>query len=223
MKLLIVAATEVEIAPLLEVLHADWSHKPDGRFFQGNCEVEIGISGIGMHRMSYLLGSTFAISKPDLCINAGIAGAFPGKAEIGEVVHVVSERIVDLGAEDSDGAFLTPGDLGLTEDLSSISDLVNSGAGKYQFLRTVSGITANTTHGHEPSIDTLLKTYDPDVESMEGGAFFYCCLKSKVPFIEIRAISNIVATRNREAWNIPHAVGNLTLELQPILQFFSGV
>jgi nucleoside phosphorylase len=58
---------------------------------------------------------------------------------------------------------------------------------------------------------------------MEGGAFFYCCLKSKVPFIEIRAISNIVATRNREAWNIPLAVGNLTLELQPILQFFSGV
>jgi futalosine hydrolase len=219
---LIVYANQAEIAPLLTFLNTHWSRTPEGSYFYGSCVVDIVITGVGMHKMSYSIGSAFATSKPDLCVNAGIAGAFPGKAEIGEVVHVISEVIVDLGAEDADGSFIALKDLVLDDNPDHDQNLVNQDAGQYQFLRAVRGITANTAHGYQPSIDALIKRYDPEVESMEGGAFFYCCLKAKVPFIEIRAISNIVTARDRDTWDIPSAVNQLSVELQTICQFFAG-
>ena len=37
---------------------------------------------------------------------------------------------------------------------------------------------------------------------MEGAAFFYVCLKEKVNFFQIRAISNFVEKRNKKNWEI---------------------
>jgi futalosine hydrolase len=178
------------------------------------------ITGVGMHRMSYALGRTFAKGTPDFCVNAGIAGAFPGKAALGEVVHVSTEVIADLGAEDQDGSLLTTQTLGMEEDISCSTGLINRTAGRYSFLRTVKGITTNTAHGYDPSIRKLIAAWDPDVETQEGGAFFYCCLKESVPFIEVRAISNFVEPRNRESWNIPLAVKNLNGQLIELMNFF---
>jgi len=222
MNLLIVSATEQEIAPFLRHLKASWSRTPEGKFFIGNCVVEILITGVGMHRMSYALGRSLLSGTFDLSINAGIAGAFPGKAEPGEVVHVISEIFADLGAEDTDGSFLSLADLSLDEDIPTAGEIRNSDAAKYHFLRPVHGITVNTTHGYTPSIEALVKRYDPDVESMEGGAFFYCCMKSNIPFIEIRSISNIVSQRDRSTWDIPLAVDNLCNELEHLSAFFAG-
>jgi futalosine hydrolase len=44
---------------------------------------------------------------------------------------------------------------------------------------------------------------------MEGAAFMCACLISHVPFAQIRAVSNIVEKRNRKAWNVREAIGNL--------------
>jgi len=44
---------------------------------------------------------------------------------------------------------------------------------------------------------------------MEGAAFHYACLKEKVPYAEIRSISNYVEKRDRSKWNIPLAIKNL--------------
>jgi len=45
----------------------------------------------------------------------------------------------------------------------------------------------------------------------------------KVPFLEIRAISNYVDIRNTEKWDIPTAVENLTNELFRFLRKFAIV
>jgi futalosine hydrolase len=37
---------------------------------------------------------------------------------------------------------------------------------------------------------------------MEGAAFFYVCLMEKVPFIELRAVSNEVGERDKSQWDI---------------------
>jgi futalosine hydrolase len=52
---------------------------------------------------------------------------------------------------------------------------------------------------------------------MEGAAFFYACLAAKVPFVEIRSISNRMEPRNRDAWDLPLAVRNLNEVLVGIL------
>jgi futalosine hydrolase len=44
---------------------------------------------------------------------------------------------------------------------------------------------------------------------MEGAAVFYVCQMEKIPFLQLRAISNRVEKRNRNAWNIPLPLENL--------------
>jgi len=50
---------------------------------------------------------------------------------------------------------------------------------------------------------------DPVTESMEGAAFFYACKQAGVPCLQIRAVSNYVEKRNRDAWQIGLAIKNL--------------
>jgi futalosine hydrolase len=51
---------------------------------------------------------------------------------------------------------------------------------------------------------------------MEGAAFFYICARESIPFVSIRAISNMVERRDRKKWNIPLAVDNLAIKLDHI-------
>ena len=97
--------------------------------------------------------------------------------------------------------------------------LLNPGAELVQFLPIASGITVNKAHGTDDSIAKCRKKYPAaQVESMEGAAFFYACLRADLPFVEIRAISNYVEPRNREAWNIPLAIQNLNQVVKEMLQ-----
>jgi len=49
------------------------------------------------------------------------------------------------------------------------------------------------------------------VESMEGAAFMSTCLIHKVPFAQVRAVSNLVERRNRESWKMAEAIHNLAV------------
>ena len=85
-------------------------------------------------------------------------------------------------------------------------------------LPAVNGITVNTVHGRDASIDDVRRRLAPAVESMEGAAFMYACLVHGLPFAQVRAVSNIVERRNRAAWNIPGAVLSLAETARRILE-----
>src|SRR5687768_14830741 len=89
MKVLVAAATEAEIKPLLNWL-AD-TQAPG---------VEVLITGIGMAATAYSLGRRFANNRPEVAIQAGIAGSFRHERPLGEVALVAREVFGDLGAED---------------------------------------------------------------------------------------------------------------------------
>ena len=76
-------------------------------------------------------------------------------------------------------------------------------------LKQVRAITVNKVHGNEESIMKTKMQFSPQIESMEGAAVFYVCLKTNTNCIQIRTISNYVERRNREAWNMPLALINL--------------
>jgi futalosine hydrolase len=44
---------------------------------------------------------------------------------------------------------------------------------------------------------------------MEGAAFMSACLMHKVQFAQVRAVSNLVERRNRDAWKLDVAIRNL--------------
>ena len=73
-------------------------------------------------------------------------------------------------------------------------------------LPAVAAITVNTVHGDEASIAAVVARLNPQVESMEGAGFMHSCLIHKVPFAQVRAVSNMVERRNRDAWRMPVAI-----------------
>jgi futalosine hydrolase len=77
-------------------------------------------------------------------------------------------------------------------------------------LIPVKAVTVNTLHGSKESIKRVKEKFNPEIETMDGAAFFYVCLSEKVPFLQIRAISNFVEIHRIENWNIPLAIDNLT-------------
>ena len=190
MKILIVAATKFEIEPLIERFGA--INTNGSRVFSRNYkehELDFLITGIGMVATAYHTGKVLNESY-DAAINIGICGSFSRNIEIGSVVNVYDDRFSELGAED-DGDILTLEELNLT---------------------------VNTSHGNEDSIKKVYNKFHPYTESMEGAAFMFVCEQENIPYVQIRAVSNYVEKRNREAWNIPLAIVNLNKQVFEIIE-----
>ena len=223
MKILIVAATPFEIAPLSQHLEEQFiAHEVD-TYTKGELTIEILITGVGLVNTTYKLTKRLTLEDYNLIINAGIAGAINRKLEIGAVVQVISEQFGDLGVEEADGRFSSIHSLGLIEaNEAPFQDgkLLNSHAEQFSFLPKASAISVNKVHGFEASITQLKTNFDVDIESMEGAAFFLVCLQEKVPFLQIRSISNYVEPRNRDNWNIPLAIEQLNKVLLEMLGMF---
>ncbi len=224
MKILIVAATRFEVRPLADKFAYVQKEDDSLAHYQfRNNKVDILITGMGMTPMAYYLGKQLPGSNYDVVINAGICGSFSDVLPIGKVVNVTEECFCELGAEDN-GQFRSLFELGLMdpdEPPFRSGKLLNNSTPKGSVLRKldrVRGITANTIHGHPETIRKIRELFHPDVESMEGAAFFYACLTSSVPFHQVRSISNFVEERDKSKWDIPMALANLNKALFDIVK-----
>ncbi len=174
------------------------------------------VTGVGMTNTALHLGKYFgAGNRPDLAINIGLAGSFFKDIRIKQVVNVTSDLFSELGAEDGE-EFLPVDELGFGNAVViPLQPFKNSVIEK---LPIVHGITVNTVHGEEKSIERIFERHHPFVESMEGAAFFAACNEFNIPCIQLRAISNYVERRDKSKWDIPGALKNLHLKTQEILQ-----
>lgn len=219
MKLLIVAATSFEIAPLIQHLQANYEQLTPQQFKKGGLEIHLLVTGVGQMLTAFWLGQKLQANHYDLLLNVGVAGCFRRDIALGTVVHVITERFGDLGAEDKDGAFLDIHDMGLiaaNEFPFQDGKLLNPTT-DFDFLPKVHGLTVNKVHGSQSSIDRVVQYYQADVESMEGAAFFYAALQVRQPFLQIRALSNYVEPRNRKAWQLELAIQNLNAVILEML------
>lgn len=203
MKILVCAATEMEL--------------PDSiRQFP---EVEVLIHGVGATQAAYFLGIYLAKNKPDWAIQIGIAGSYDYHIQIGDVVKIINDRFVDLGSEDKDGNLLHMSDLPFTTETNPFTtkEIVNDHdilASEYHKVRA---ITVNTATGYKPTIDRMIKLYQPQIESMEGAAFFAAMQLNHIPCLQMRAISNMVEPRNGAHWNIPLALNEMEKAILRVL------
>lgn len=221
MKVLLTAATEAEIAPTLAELHRN-NAGMQGMYSIGTC-----ITGVGMLAAAYELTKALHTEKWDYVIGAGVAGAFSQALSLGDVVIVESEQIADFGAEDGEN-FLDAFSMGLVKANRApfahrlMINPLQSPLFPIAHLPRVAGLTVMLGSGHEPTIAQRMARYGASVESMEGAALHYVCLKEKIPFLQVRAISNYVTRRNREAWRIADAIAALNSQLnawfQPLAQ-----
>lgn len=194
MRVLVVAATEFEVGELMSEVRVQ------------NQDIELLTTGVGMVATAFALGKHLATMRYDLAINLGIAGSFDRSIALGDVVEVVEDSFSELGAEDNE-KFLSIDKLGFGEaDFKPTARLSDFGI---IGTRQVNAITVNTVHGCDASIKNLTDRIQPQLESMEGAAFFYACKQAGVPCMQIRTVSNYVEKRNQDAWQIGLAIKNL--------------
>ena len=201
MRILIVAATAVEIAPLARA---------------GRPGVEVLLTGVGMVPTAVRCATALAMERYDFALNLGLCGSFDPSLPPGAVVHVVEDRIAELGAEDG-GRFLSIEDLQLTGDHHFVNAAPPANAALAR-LPAARGITVNTVHGSTASIDAVVRRFSPQVESMEGAAFMCACLQHRVAFAQVRAVSNVVERRNRAAWKMDEAIERLNAAAREIVE-----
>lgn len=211
MKLLLVAATLPEIQPFLTAYPID--NESDEKQVAEH-SVKVLVTGAGMVPTAFALGRHLAQNSYDLAINIGIAGSFDFDLSLGDVCIITEDTFAELGAEDGD-EFLSLDKLGL--GITSQTHRPHPGF-LTGGLKAVRAITVNKVHGNELSIAKALARFSPQIESMEGAAFFYACNQSDTRCIQLRAISNYVERRNREKWDIGLAVNNLNNTLINLLQ-----
>ena len=186
-------------------------------------ETDLLITGVGSMATAWSLKQWIILNeKPDLAINAGIAGSFNERLNIGDVVMPVSDCFADAGVEDGEN-FLTLSESGLisANDFPYKDGLLYTDT-RYNekmksILKPVRAITVNTATGSETTKGKLLKKFNPDIETMEGATFFYICSRENIPFLALRAISNKVEPRDKNNWNIDLALNNLSEKLIDVL------
>src|SRR3954471_325752 len=116
MRILVVAATSMEIVPLMAIMRgaADTESGLKACAYAGHA-IDVLTTGVGMVATAARCSQALARTPYDLGLNFGVCGSFDRSLPPGAVVHVVADRIAELGAED-DKAFLTVQQLKLLGD-----------------------------------------------------------------------------------------------------------
>lgn len=205
MNLLIVAATEFEIEPLL--------HQ--------NLRADILITGVGIPATIFHLTKKLMTKNYDLAFQAGIAGTFGDSIKLGEVVLVKEDAFGDLGI-DENGNFKTLFETGFSnKDETPYTEgrLVNNHSFlKENTLPLANAITINKITDDLLHLKKIQQKFNADIESMEGAAFHFVCLQQKINFLQIRSISNVVGERDKTKWQTKKAIVNLNEELLKIIE-----
>jgi futalosine hydrolase len=203
-RILIAAATQQEIQP----------------FLLSSPRHDIVITGVGIHAAVYQITQQLLHHHYDLVIQAGVAGAFAqSNLQPGAVVFVGQDTFGDAGLLHN-GTFESLQQLGLQKDKEWLVN--NHPVLQNEQLVKARAITVNTLSSEESWINALHQKWQPDIETMEGAALHYVCGKRGVPYLQIRAISNVVGDRNKNNWQLESAITNLNDTLNTLLPMLSS-
>jgi futalosine hydrolase len=190
--LLICTATTVEGGYLRQHLASDRS-------------VEVVHTGVGPVNAAHAVTLAIARARPNAILVCGIGGAYPQSGlQIGDVVCAASECYGDLGATGPEG-FLDMEALGFP--------VIDGPAPLYNVLPMQifpattrrPFVTMSTCTGSDLVARTLEARTGGAVENMEGAAVAHVAHLHGIPVGELRAISNMVTTRDTLTWRIREA------------------
>ncbi|WP_097981035.1 futalosine hydrolase [Streptomyces sp. f150] len=145
-----------------------------------------------------------------LVVSAGIGGAFTPVTPLGSLVVADGIVAADLGAETADG-FLPVTALGFGRDrftpppvlVREVAAATGAAAGPV--------LTVSTVTGSAERAGALLSAHPGALaEAMEGFGVAEAAARADVPVLEVRAVSNAVGPRDRDAWRIGDALAALT-------------
>lgn len=208
--MLVIAATEMEIAPTLRRLERATSH----------LEIDTLVTGVGKAAAACEIGMRLVQTAYDLHVQVGCAGAYPSsRLAIGDVVLGTEETFADEGVETPRG-FLDLKDLGLA--VAKVSKAVFNRVplarvpgvtwktiaeltGRRYGVRRGRLATVSACSGTDERATRIEARWQPLAESMEGAAAALAVLKHGARLFEVRGISNRTGSRFREGWDLEAA------------------
>ena len=214
MNVLLVAATVQEITPFLD-------HFKNGGIVKH--EVDVLISGLGLMTTTHGLTRQIAIKKPDLAIQAGIAGCFNRRMPLGSIVAVKQDVVADEGVVEF-REYKSLFDLKLLKPNQhpySKGWLANPYANtfiKKNGFTPVNGISVNQITTDPARIKEYRTRFKAVVESMEGAALHYVCLQENIPFLQLRGVSNYIGVRDKSKWDFQKPIQNLNKAIIALLE-----
>ena len=213
MHILLAAATTFEIQPTIDAL--------GGRSGAGRHRIEPLVTGVGGIATTWSLMRQIGSGRPDLIIQAGIAGTLRDRPA-GEVLVIGEDEPADTGVWE-EGLFNTIFDMGLADrNAAPYVDgrLVNPHRRLMALtgLETVAGLTVNEITTNAERIRWYQQKTAAVVESMEGAPLHYVCLREHIPFLQLRSVSNVVGVRDKSKWDIRGAIASLNERLIALLE-----
>ena len=182
-------------------------------------------SGIGVANVAQALGVALESLEAHCVIQMGIGGAYPHSGLVpGDLALATQENYGDLGVITPEGwrpadeigipvvethrPFYNtfPLDPGCVSRCVSILESTNWEKGTPK-IRSGPFVTVQQCTGRTEVGEILVDRFDAVCESMEGAAAAHICTLYERTFFELRAISNRVEDRDRDAWDIPLALG----------------
>jgi len=197
MKILVIAATSFEIQQSIDA-------------FASIKQVVFEIIGVGLLASAVSLPKAITKHSPDCIIQVGIAGCFDESIPLGKVVIVKEEILGDLGVEEDnkwkdvfDLQLMNPNETPYVEGI-----LCNQTINYFtiQNAALVRAITVNEITTRPERISQLKNKYQPILESMEGAALYYIGNENRIPYLQIRGISNYIGERDKNNWKIKEAI-----------------
>ena len=190
---------------LLVVTAVDAEHDAVCTHLPADAPVRVIVGGVGPAAAAAAASAALARGDVDLVLCAGIGGGF-APLGIGDIAVAGSVAFADLGAEDR-GRFVPMSELGFGTahyDVEprlavELTDLTGGHLGTVLTVATVTG-TDETAAAHRARFP------DAVAEGMEGAGVGAAALLHGARFAELRAISNLVGPRDRDAWDIPRAL-----------------
>jgi len=225
--IIVTASTLMELSLLVEGTCAQpvsgVGHLRAFRGCVGGREVILAVTGIG--KVNAACAATLLLERfnPELVINTGCGGAFPGCGlSVGELAVASSESFGDEGVQTPEGwrgleligipVFQGRGERVFNE--MPVSRGLAAGAlalaREHGFSAELGPfLTVSTCSGTACQAEELLRRFPGICENMEGAALAQVALIYGVPLLEVRGISNMVEDRDMARWDLKRAVAEV--------------
>ena len=210
MSLLVITAVDAERDAVLRGIGP--THPP----------VHVVVAGVGP--VAAAVGTMAALTAfPDtsFAVSAGIAGGFRGRIAQCDVAVANRLTFADLGAR-TDAGFLGLDEMGLRQDCSyaaSGSDVEKRLARTPMRVVTGEILTLACMTGTDDEARRLAERHPQAIaEAMEGFGVAAAAHCARLPFAEIRAISNVIGRRDPSSWNMRGAFDALAQAFAELLK-----
>lgn len=165
------------------------------------------VCGVGKANAAHATGLLIERFQPSLIINIGVAGAYPSSGlSIEDIAIAEREVYIDEGLVSSNGDFVSMKELNIPLSQHGEKNLYNTFETyippqlKSSFKQGVFATVSSCTGSYKRAL--FIETqYNALCENMEGAAIAQVASYSALPFVEMRAVSNIIGDRPKEGIN----------------------